>query len=363
MPRLLHKRASRILRAIPIAVLATIATTTAPAALLTPAAATTKPLPPLLPTTTAVTASPTASQVGTQVTFTATVSVLGLPGLGVTPTGPVTFTEFAGATSTTLGTVKLGKCPLTTCTATLSTSSLSVGTDTITAAYAGDALSMPSSNSTPETVTPIYLIGTPSNPVKKTCAPGVTCDTGPVYSDDGADSPFGYPSSSLDTAAAGSARTDTVTASLGGAALACSFPGVGEVGNYSVSAIDATKTVRYTVYDQSADTAQSDVDKEGGYAYVCFDSPSEFTGYYATGDNFTDTYADFANYGPVPQLTSGPYAGDYVGLLNYCGSTEPVVVPPCYTDEVYETNSPPTGQNIFYFDLNAPAGDPHIGGG
>lgn len=79
-------------------------------------------------TTTSVVGSPAPSLFGNPVTFTATVSVVS-PGAG-TPTGTVTF--YDGATS-------IGTGSLSGNTAVLITSSLSVGTHSITAVYAGDS--------------------------------------------------------------------------------------------------------------------------------------------------------------------------------------------------------------------------------
>ena len=104
----------------------------------------------ILPTTTKVQASASPVLVGTPVTLTASVSVLGLGGLLVTPTGRVTFTAANGGPPVTLGSAALSPCLVlfAPCTATLTTSALTVGTNTITASYAGDLLAAASSRTT-----------------------------------------------------------------------------------------------------------------------------------------------------------------------------------------------------------------------
>jgi hypothetical protein len=80
----------------------------------------------LIPSTTTVVSSANPSAFGSSVTFTATVT-----GLGVTPTGTVTFKD---------GTTTLGTAPLSSGTASFSTATLSTGSHSITAVYGGDTL-------------------------------------------------------------------------------------------------------------------------------------------------------------------------------------------------------------------------------
>lgn len=111
-----------------------------------------------LPTSTRLQASAATVTAGTPVTLVAKVSVLNLGGLIITPTGSVTFTASRGGPPTALGTATLSSglsCLLTTCTATLSTAALPVGTNTITASYAGDLLSAASGGSTTVRVDPV----------------------------------------------------------------------------------------------------------------------------------------------------------------------------------------------------------------
>jgi hypothetical protein len=100
------------------------------------------PPPTLLPTTTTVTATPSTAGLYRNVTLTATVKILGvLPGLGIVPTGTVTFTTpaqdqaYNDGTAGYIGSAALGSCFLTTCTATIYTTEFAVGADTYTATY------------------------------------------------------------------------------------------------------------------------------------------------------------------------------------------------------------------------------------
>ncbi|HUR51226.1 MAG TPA: Ig-like domain repeat protein, partial [Mycobacteriales bacterium] len=107
----------------------------------------------ILPSTTTVSASPTTSYINTPVTVTATVSLLGLPGLLVTPTGTVSFAFDRGTTHVNIGSATIAGCLLTTCTVSRTTSSLpGGGAGTITASYSGDTFLAPSSATTPVTV-------------------------------------------------------------------------------------------------------------------------------------------------------------------------------------------------------------------
>ena len=91
------------------------------------------------PSTTMVVSSPNSSTFGQKVTLTATVS----SGASSTPTGGVTFKY---------GTTVIATVSLSGGTATLSTKNIPVGTWTITAHYAGDSLSAPSSGTNSQTV-------------------------------------------------------------------------------------------------------------------------------------------------------------------------------------------------------------------
>ena len=107
-------------------------------------------------TKTALAASPAASIFGQSLTFTATVTVIGLG--GGKPTGTVSF--FDG--SSKLGTVRLSAAG----TAVYSTSALTVGGNTITAAYSGDTNFADGSASQTETVRQARTTTTLTNPSK-----------------------------------------------------------------------------------------------------------------------------------------------------------------------------------------------------
>src|SRR5581483_3976155 len=129
----------------------------------------------LLSTSTAVSATPSTSTEGAAVTLKATVKVLGLGGIGVTPTGSVTFTSTNGSATATLGSAPLTPCFLSSCTATLVTSSIPVGTTSVKASYPGDSLSKASAGTAIVLVTPNTSPGTSATVV---CYAGQPCDTG-----------------------------------------------------------------------------------------------------------------------------------------------------------------------------------------
>jgi large repetitive protein len=87
----------------------------------------------LASSTTTLTVTPNPAVIATPVTFTATVA-----GIGVAPTGTITFMN--GATALGTGTLNAGG------TATFTTSTLAVGTYTVTAVYSGDANNSPSTS-------------------------------------------------------------------------------------------------------------------------------------------------------------------------------------------------------------------------
>ena len=110
---------------------------------------------PILGSTTTVAASPfSTSIVGRAVTLTATVKISLVSGLGLLPSGTVTFTSTGeggpvqvGAAPVKTGCL-LGLAQLGSCTATITTSALPVGTNTVTASYSGDAVIKPSVGTT-----------------------------------------------------------------------------------------------------------------------------------------------------------------------------------------------------------------------
>ena len=183
------------------AALAVVGLVAAGSSLLAPAASAAG----ILPTTTTVTASPASSTQGDAVVLTATVNVLGLPGLGITPTGLVSFAALNGSSSTPLGSKALGACLLKTCTASITTTALPVGTTSVNATYAGDLLAAASSGSAGVSVAPL----TPPDPEpdvedEVTCGNTSTCSTETITSPDG----------STELTVSSNEGNQTVTASL-----------------------------------------------------------------------------------------------------------------------------------------------------
>ena len=287
----------------------------------------------VLPTTTTVTVSPVASVTGQQVRLTATVSILGLPGLGVTPTGPVSFSATDGSANTSLGSSVLGFCLLTACTATLNSTSLPVGTTLITASYAGDLLAGPSSGSAPTSVT---LNPNPGSSSTVNCFAGNPCDSGTVSMD---------ASTTLDVVASSSANNQTVTASITPGTLThCTeFEGTtnGELANFSSTATDATKTVTYTVFG-AASTDLNNAYFDSGTLYLgCYASTSPFNGY------------TNGVYGPAPQVNEPGLGLVFEANLSSCANNSGQK--PCFQLERFVG-----AESIL--TVNTTAGDPHLTG-
>jgi hypothetical protein len=235
----------------------------------------------LLPSTTTVTATPASSRVGAPVTLKATVSVLGLPGLGVTPTGSVAFTATNGTATAALGSAPVGPCLLTACTATLTTTSLPVGTTSVRGSYGGDALVTTSSGTAPVTVVPN---SNPGRSATVTCFAGQPCDTGVIAGT----------STTLRVVVDPSAGNQTVTASLDhGGQLHCVFGGRpdadgdsddgvpfdGDLATFSSTAPDASKTIDYTGSGAvGARMLHEYIEAHALYA-GCYGAPHPFLGY------------------------------------------------------------------------------------
>jgi hypothetical protein len=294
-----------------------------------------------LSTSTTVTATPSTSIVGTPVTLKATVKVLGLNGLGITPKGPVSFTSrnLAGATAN-LGTVSLSSCFLTPCTATLTTSAMPVGTVSVTARYAGDSLTAPSSGSTAATVNPNPSPGTSST---VTCYSGQSCDTGTVTSTDS--------TTKLDVVSSPSSSNQTVSASVSSGALHCAAAAadgpdgdnddddgvfVGALATFSSTATDSTKKVTYTGTGSTGATMLHQYSEHTAYA-GCYGSPNPFNG-------FTNGV-----YGPAPFVAAD---GLYEAMLNNCANHGGAK--PCFTNVASSTSDSYVVQTL--------AGDPTLQG-
>lgn len=284
----------------------------------------------ILPSTTTVTASPASSYAGQSVTLTATVSVLGLPGLGVTPTGSVNFTSTDGTHTYQVGTATIGSCLLTTCTASVTTTSLPEGTTSVTASFVGDTVANPSSGSTPESVKVNPSPG-PSSTV--TCYQGEPCDTGLVQAD---------PTTTLDVTSDPSGSTQTLSASLTASATLhfCTATSAGELATFSSTATDAAKKAFYTVYG-SAKTALDSAYTSSGTLYLgCFASVNPFNGYTS------------GVYGPAPQVNEPGIGLVYEVNLGSCANNSGAF--PCF----HYTN----GLNYSTVEVDTNPGDPRYTG-
>jgi hypothetical protein len=324
----------RVNRVIPVTLAAVGMSMFAPAGWLASASAS------ILPTTTTVSASPASASVGQSVTLTATVGISGLGGIGITPTGSVTFTTGA----TTLGTGSLGTCFLTACKATLQTTTLPRGTDPVTATYAGDGVVGGSSGQTTVTVT---QVATQSNPYVQTCTAHQPCDTGVVSASDG--------SSTIDVMATASNGSDTINTYLGGSTLPCTTAGTGQPGNYVVSATDVNKTITYSLFGASADAFHT-AHPSATPPHVCYFADLPFGGYYPNNGNWTGTSSDYVLHSQVPYNSS---LHGYVGLLPACNSQKSNS--PCVVSQTFTTGSPDKVVFVLYEAFRQRC-DPHISG-
>jgi Big-like domain-containing protein len=293
-----------------------------------------------LPSSTTVTASPASTTSGNAVTLSATVKVLGLNGLGITPTGSVNFSvKNSAGVVVSLGSAPISSCLLTACTATLTSSSIPVGTVSATGSYPGDSLVGPSSGSTALTVAPNP---TPGSATAVTCYSGQPCDTGTLNSTDS--------TTQLDVRANPSANTQTVTASLGSGTLHCVAGGkpdndgddddgvfVGALATFSSTATDAGKTITYTGTGHTGVIMQHQYSEHTAYA-GCYGSPKPFKGYTK------------GVYGQAPFNATD---GLYVAMLSNCANNGGAV--PCVTnvDNAGDADS---------YVVKAPAGDPKVVG-
>ncbi len=285
----------------------------------------------VLPTTTTLAAAPAASTAGDTVTLTATVKVLGLPGLGVTPTGPVAFTASNGSGTTALGTSPIGSCLLTTCTAALSTTGIPAGSTTVTATYAGDTLAAASSGSAPVTVAV-----PPDAKTTKTCLAGEqTCNTETISSDDG--------KTSLQVSSNGGGQT--VTAALyqeGGLHCDTRNPNPpGALAEFDNTSPTASKLVTYTVRDAAAWFLAEEYWHSDGQFVGCYGSPNPFKGFIPGASEGSFVYGD-ALWSPQDQL--------YVARLARCVEG---IATPCFT----------VGNIGWVYgdvEIHTPAGDPRF---
>lgn len=294
------------------------------------------------------TLSATASADGATVKLSSTVTFLNLPvGLGITPSGTVTFGDDAGDH---LGTAAVS-CFLKACTVThtVSTDKLSDDVSYLKATFVDKLLLKPG--------TAVVRFGfnrctgdvedcSVANVSDNTTDVGVSADSG-----------------------------DTASVTLGGAALPCSL-GAGDVVNSTGAGPAGVKelTISYlgtasnTAGGKYSDVSDAIIDSDGApggvSGYLCAVAPYAFVGFTPNpGQSFTHTDSDYASFGLAEPITTGAYAGDYVGLLANCFynagdfSADPHNGP-CIAD-VYAN---PDGGGSFTFVVDAPSNDPHFGG-
>lgn len=257
----------------------------------------------VLPSSTTLSVSPSTSYVGTAVTMTSTVSLLGLPGLGITPTGTITFRYDAGTTHLTIGSNTVG-CLLTTCTVSRSTSSLPAGSGTITATYSGDTVLAGSSTSAPVTVN-YYPDPPPAQSASNGCGAGQTCTTPTIQVSDSNGN-----TDKLTVTASSSSGSQNVTAALTpGATLDCPLQSGDSSTGQALATVnntgaDASKSVVYRIDGPASVTLHNNYANSTD-RLVCFASPNPFNGWSPSG------------YGPAPLYTT-PYGQYYEAELGSC---------------------------------------------
>jgi len=295
----------------------------------------------ILPSTTTLSVSPGTSYIGTPVALTSTVSLLGLPGLGITPTGTVTFKYDAGTTHITIGSNSLATCLLTTCSVSRSTSSLPAGSGTITATYSGDTLLATSSASSSVTVN--YLPEPPpAQSSSNSCGSGQPCATTQIQVSDGTNT------DKLTVTAGPSNQSQSVSASLTpGATLDCPLePGDADSGQAVATvdntANDAEKTVVYRVEGPASVTIHNNYANSTDQL-VCFASPTPFNGHSPSG------------YGPAP-LYNTPYGQFYEAELGSCVNHSGNR--PCF--QLLDGSGLPPGSKYVEITVHTLPGDPKV---
>lgn len=293
-----------------------------------------------LPSATTLTVTPKSSTAGTAVTLQATVKVLGLNGLGVTPTGSVTFTSTNGSATAQLGSAPLSACLLSQCTARLVTTTLPIGTKSVTASYPGDGLVGPSSGTAAATVAPNPAPGPSSTVV---CYAGQPCDTGTVST--------GQTHTSVDVSTPASSSTQALSASMAAGQLHCppsgtpdgdgddddAAPFPGDVATFSSTAADVSKTVRYTGTGTVGTLMRHQYNEHTAYV-GCYGSVTQFNGFTA------------GSYGPAPfNSADGLYEAQLPNCATHGGQR------PCFT------NSAGSGTTDSYVVQTLPGDPKYIG--
>ncbi|HVS67877.1 MAG TPA: hypothetical protein VHE56_04960 [Mycobacteriales bacterium] len=280
-------------------------------------------------------------------TFTVTAQVqLGTQknGFGITPSGTVAITDNLGDH---IGTLTVPSCFNTPCvmTHTYGVDVLGNGVTKLIAKYSGDLILKPSQGTTPFGF----------DRCDGECEARAATATADV--DAHSDSTDGY-----------------IVDDLGGPGLPCGVPGAGPVAHVQGYQLTADKSISYMLEGDPAHTYYNWVHHqpgiEGTMYWFCYVSPDPFTAYSQDGVStvFPHSADSFGFLGPAPQITTGgPYDGDYVGLLAFCdsevfvGDSYYTVGAPCL-DDFSSYFNPDSGGYDFYVDIDAPPGDPYLGG-
>jgi hypothetical protein len=295
----------------------------------------------LIPTTTALTASNYAPVGSTPFTLNVTVAPAIIKvGLGITPTGTVTFTATNndGGDTQTLGTASLGFCLLTTCKASFTTTANAQPFDSelITASYNGDLLAKASS-----AAIEMNFNNAPADSQDTQdfieCEANVPCHTGYVSSTDGSTA------FSIDQPA--QPNQAYFGMHVGDDPLPCTTTGGGETATWAYGAnpdhggftgFTGTKTVTYYAYDASATAGLA-----WATPHACFETDTDFVGSYEpVGTGYVNTPPGGATlHGLVPFDSA---AGGYLGLLDTCASNGNVA--PCIVSDA--SVAPPAGHTV-----------------
>lgn len=284
---------------------------------------------------------------GTSVTLTATVGIGttkdGSNNLGpITPSGSVSFSDNL---HDNLGSATLPSCLLTRCTVTVTvpTSHIQSGTTKLTASYPGDLLLKKSAATVPFSLDSCSLPREDDSPCTTFSSSGTTTVQVDTYA------PSGY-----------------IEAELGGSGLPCSLGGGAKVATVNAVGVSYDKEVTYSLLGAAADAYQNlnqDFFGEFDATWFCYAAPHNFTAYTNAGSTvFPHNQNSYNRLGDAAHLTSGPYAGDYVGLLPSCDQLEPSSDGPCIEGYDFYYGNPEFPPDQLFVTVLTPPGDPHFGG-
>jgi hypothetical protein len=292
----------------------------------------------LIPTATSVVAS--TDIIGPTSLDTAKLTATVRFGLLITPTGTVTFkTTSLGGATTVLGTATLDSpclILLKSCTAelTVSGAALFPGENVITASYAGDVLSRPSSGT--------GFLYTPDDASGEVhCSQFQVC-----FASDR--SPDGTAALAVTAGGSSNPSGETILISFGTNPISCSTPNTGDIGVFSVSDPTVPEQVRMDTYGQAAINAETahPIDSQGNGGHVCLAVPYEFITAFGT---------------PAPLQPDGFFEG----VLAPCvfDSTGTLTNPPCYNGGSFFAggDGAPADYRTFTLLVSGSQGDPHLG--